>query len=348
LASRPGALKLDGRRGSSRRKWVSELINQESRSWDEAAVRECCLPHDADVILGIKLSARATGDFIAWSGEHNGLFSVRSAYRLGLQARLHSLSGGQSSAGPSGERRIWDLVWKAAVPPKLRVFAWKVATDSLGTKQNLNRRIPTVDPTCSLCGCKTEDSHHALIACTLARALREELRVHWSLPDESAFKEDHDEWIFSLLGNATKDQRPMIIFLLWRAWHHRNNIVHGDGKASVSASVPYLVNYHRSFTRVGDEALVKEAYWSPPPFGSIKVNVDAGWDSMSKMAGIGVIIRDHLGQPILAVWKPITGCASAQEAEVIACLEGLRHLIAIRRWPAVLESDCAWAPGRCM
>jgi ribonuclease HI len=135
----------------------------------------------------------------------------------------------------------------------------------------------------------------------------------------------------------------MIIFLLWRAWHHRNNIVHGDGKASVSASVPYLVNYHRSFTRVGDEALIKEASWSPPPFGSIKVNVDAGWDSMSKMAGIGVIIRDHLGQPILAVWKPITGCASAQEAEVIACLEGLRHLIAIRRWPAFLESDCAWA-----
>jgi hypothetical protein len=29
--------------------------------------------------------------------------------------------------------------------------------------------------------------------------------------------------------------------------------------------------------------------------------------------------------------------------EVIACLEGLKHLIAIRRWPAFLEFDCAWA-----
>jgi hypothetical protein len=102
--------------------------------WDEDAVRDCCLPHDADVILGIKLSTRSTDDFIAWSGEHNDLFSVRSAYRIGLQARLQSLSGGQSSAGPSGERKIWDLVWKASVPPKLRVFAWKVTSDSLGTK----------------------------------------------------------------------------------------------------------------------------------------------------------------------------------------------------------------------
>jgi hypothetical protein len=35
--------------------------------------------------------------------------------------------------------------------------------------------------------------------------------------------------------------------MLWRAWHHRNNIVHGDGKASVDASVLYLINYEASY-----------------------------------------------------------------------------------------------------
>jgi hypothetical protein len=131
---RPGALKLDGKKGSSRCKWVLELIIQGSRSWDEAVVRNSCMPHDADVVLGIKLSPRATDDFIAWSGEHNGLFSVYSAYRTGMQARLQELSGGQSSIGASRERKIWDLVWKSCVPPKLRVFAWGVASDSLGTR----------------------------------------------------------------------------------------------------------------------------------------------------------------------------------------------------------------------
>jgi hypothetical protein len=35
-------------------------------------------------------------------------------------------------------------------------------------------------------------------------------------------------------------------------WHHHNNIVHGDGKAFVSAPVPYLVNYLESFSSTSD------------------------------------------------------------------------------------------------
>jgi hypothetical protein len=71
---------VEGRKGNSQKRWVSELISHESRSWNEAAVRECCFPRDAEV--GIKLSARITEDFLAWNGESNGLFSVRSTYQI--------------------------------------------------------------------------------------------------------------------------------------------------------------------------------------------------------------------------------------------------------------------------
>jgi hypothetical protein len=124
-----------------------------------------------------------------------------------MQPKLVDLCGGQSSTNPTGERKVWDLVWKANFPPKLRIFAWRVASDSLGTRRNLNRRIATVNTTCSICGCVVEDSHHALISCTVARALREELRMQWVLPDELAFRESQKKWIFALLGNAPKDQR---------------------------------------------------------------------------------------------------------------------------------------------
>jgi hypothetical protein len=30
----------------------------------------------------------------------------------------------------------------------------------------------------------------------------------------------------------------------------------------------------------------------------------------------------------------------AEEAEVVACLEGLKHFTNLRRWPATVESDC--------
>jgi hypothetical protein len=89
---------------------VSELIDQENRTWNAEVVRDCCFDHDAAMVLSIKLAPRASDDFIAWSGEHNGLFSVRSAYRIGMHSKFVDLFGGQSSVNPTGERKIWDLV----------------------------------------------------------------------------------------------------------------------------------------------------------------------------------------------------------------------------------------------
>jgi hypothetical protein len=135
-------MKAEGRRNNSRKKWVSELINLQTRTWDEQAVRDNCMPQDARAILSIKLPARPCDDFIAWNGESNSLFTFRSAYRLGLQPTLEKLSHRQSSSEPSGERSIWNLVWKAVVTQKLRVFAWKTSTSSLAVRTGLHRRMP--------------------------------------------------------------------------------------------------------------------------------------------------------------------------------------------------------------
>jgi hypothetical protein len=52
---RSDALKTFGRRRNSRCRWVSELIDPITRTWNEGLVRECCLSIDADAILVIKL-----------------------------------------------------------------------------------------------------------------------------------------------------------------------------------------------------------------------------------------------------------------------------------------------------
>jgi hypothetical protein len=76
---RSDGMKVEGRRNNSRRKWVSELINTTTRTWDKAVVRECCKARDTAAILSIKLPARACDDFVAWSVESNGMLSVRLA-----------------------------------------------------------------------------------------------------------------------------------------------------------------------------------------------------------------------------------------------------------------------------
>jgi ABC-type taurine transport system substrate-binding protein len=106
---------------------------------------------------------------------------------------------GQSSAEPTGDRRIWDTIWKTDVPQKVRIFAWRAAANSLAVKDNLHRRIHKIDPVCSICGMEDEDVHHALIRCTLAKALRQEMRTVLSLPSNIAFNVTGKEWLLHLL-----------------------------------------------------------------------------------------------------------------------------------------------------
>jgi hypothetical protein len=76
---------------------------------------------DVEAIEKIKLPSRPCEDFLAWSLEKSGFFTVRSAYKLGLKLRDIDSAAGSSSA-PDGDRKLWSNVWKGNVPPKVNVF----------------------------------------------------------------------------------------------------------------------------------------------------------------------------------------------------------------------------------
>ena len=122
--------------------------------------------------------------------------------------------------------------------------------------------------------------------------------------------------------------------------------MHGDGKASVSASVNFLVNYQSSFAAihgpVQNPTCDNKTSWSPPATGSLKANVDAGWDAHSKDAGLGIIVRESEGKVVISEWKHVPNCGSAEEAEILACLQGLKHLIDLRQWPASVLGCGLW------
>jgi hypothetical protein len=87
-----------------------------------------------------------------------------------------------SSSSPEGERAIWKKFWKAAVPSKMLVFAWKVIKNGLPTRANRNYRHLDPESMCALCGMQKEDVFHAVITCPHAYALRSELRKRMALP----------------------------------------------------------------------------------------------------------------------------------------------------------------------
>jgi ribonuclease HI len=54
-----------------------------------------------------------------------------------------------------------------------------------------------------------------------------------------------------------------------------------------------------------------------------------------------VIARSSSGAVLYSEWKTLPPCASAEEAEILACLEGIRYLAANPHHRGILESDCA-------
>ena len=71
--------------------------------------------------------------------------------------RKYETSGNMTPSRSSNEadnRSIWDLIWNVKVPEKVRIFAWRLATEKLPRKENKRKITLVVDNICNICGSK--------------------------------------------------------------------------------------------------------------------------------------------------------------------------------------------------
>ncbi|CAH9144043.1 unnamed protein product [Cuscuta epithymum] len=80
--------------------------------------------------------------------------------------------------------------------------------------------------------------------------------------------------------------------------------------------------------------------WTPPPPGWAKLNTDAGFDVATEEATMGCIIRNCRGEVLVSAWRRLLLCSNAMEAEVIACVEGVRIAKTWINMPLIIEGDC--------
>jgi hypothetical protein len=218
--------------------------------WKEELVRATFQRQDVEEILRIRLPRCNGDDFLAWHFENSGDFSVRSAYKLAL-INDGDITTGQSSNRPNGDRHIWDVIWKAKVPQKVKIFTWRLATDALAVQTNRYSRKMITDPTCKICDTEAEDGYHATMQCTKARALRCGLRDDWDLPLDRDLQKSGADWTINILCSVKEDTKSKIMLLWWRAWHLRNDIIFGQGKAGINASAIFLSNYAQTLSLSG-------------------------------------------------------------------------------------------------
>lgn len=230
---------------------------------------------------------------------------MRSAYKLAASSLPQLAHNPSSSSSDPNDRSIWDLIWKSKVPGKVRIFGWRVATNTLATKENKWKRTLELDNTCSICGNCTENEHHAVIMCTKSRALRDAMREIWNLPDESKFWYTGENWLQVLLDTECEEMRTKILLLIWRCWHLREDCIRNNGRESIGGSMQFLKQYEEDLRKAADSAewtdgkVTKtfhgsyargdvppdraaedtDGRWIPPERGVAKVNTDASFSA---------------------------------------------------------------------
>lgn len=316
-------------KGTCRVKWVSELIGMDGR-WNEQMVNQIFWPIDAEMILKIQLPTREGEDFLAWHPDRLGIFSVRSAYKLGLSLANVDSSSSSSEIETS---KAWNLIWKCNIPQKVKIFAWRAATNCLATLENKRKRNLAVSDVCCICGVEKEDVAHALCRCPQAKRLWDVMEVAGKKAKDIVGSYTGASWILDQLQLVPGEEQPKFLMVLWRTWHVRNEITHGKRPPPIEASKRFLESYLSSLLEVkqhpradlskgkhviqyGQQQKINllkgpisaPCRWDKPPQGWMKLNVDGSFVPNTGKGGIGAILRNSLGEVIFSACGYLGRC----------------------------------------
>ncbi|GJM95313.1 hypothetical protein PR202_ga12030 [Eleusine coracana subsp. coracana] len=86
---------------------VSDLMIPGIQAWDDVALEQNLIQMDAEAVKRIPLG-RAEEDFWAWSAERHGLYTVKSAYRLLVEAETQQADHAEGRVSHSGAHNDLD------------------------------------------------------------------------------------------------------------------------------------------------------------------------------------------------------------------------------------------------
>ena len=164
-----------------------------------------------------------------WTGTSNGLFTVRSAYKLAMDN--YSVSEGASSSNDSNLRCFWKKVWRLPVPHKVKHFLWRACCNILPTKENLMRRKVLSDDICEECMLGAETSGHFFWSCLRAKQVLRcfgLLNLDYAAPNFAGFNSFMElAWKMLTVDRCHESMVALMGTIAWRLWGNRNEVRHG-------------------------------------------------------------------------------------------------------------------------
>ncbi|KAI8547258.1 hypothetical protein RHMOL_Rhmol07G0180600 [Rhododendron molle] len=139
---------------------------------------------EVQAITSIPISLFSREDVLVWHFSSNGVYSVKSGYRVAFHNLAPPSNHPFSSFIP--DRNMWAAIWKLDIPHKMRHFWWRACSNSLATKENLVRRKCGVSKGCPICGVVDESIEHVIFDCEWVRAVWFGCNVYLNLNQENS------------------------------------------------------------------------------------------------------------------------------------------------------------------
>ncbi|XP_024200290.1 uncharacterized protein LOC112203576 [Rosa chinensis] len=251
--------------------------------WNQALLQELFPLHITQKILALPLNNRMHDDRWIWFGDKKGGFNVKSAYHIAQDRVL-----GENFGMPNPSAELWNRIWQAPVPGKVKICVWKVASNILPSRSRLSERGIDIDTQCPFCDEEIKSPLHALRDCSHASSFLQLANIP-NVPSSTSVI----DWLV-----ASYSQSPTTFATLLMGWEE--------------FKVPY------SSSRLASP--IQNVRWKKPPIGMIKLNVDAAFSNVDGNVDVGGVFRDFEGSCLGGFRHTLPAASSARHAELVALL----------------------------
>lgn len=138
-----------------------------------------------------QLAPNLINSFGLWTLDSNGLFLVKSAYRILVD----------QEPNPSQAEVPWKKLWKAGLSERIKMLIWRIGNNSFPTNKNLSCKLEYINPNCSLCKNGWESCIHLFFECPIARALW--LSSCWGLRVDTSMLQTNEDIVKLIIEPST-------------------------------------------------------------------------------------------------------------------------------------------------
>lgn len=211
---------------------------------------------------------------------------------------------------------------------------WKLGlaalVDVLPTRENLASHRVIMDGGCELCKMNSKSVIHVLWQCGVAQdiwagSLR---RLQKARTGHTDFMQLVVDLILSLPG----DEQELFWVQCWIIWSQRNSLLHGGKIQNPTLLNKRARDYLDEFRGTQAQLAVSAnsgsvQAWRPPTGSVYKLNFDAAVFASTRTSGVGVVIRNCLGEVMAGLSACGPAVASSEEVEALACRKAVEFAI---------------------